>query len=266
VVDSSVPFRIWIRRSAHPETPFALRFEVFDGKGILRVARPGILIDPPARVSGFEDPLTADQIRASRFLHVWGGGRKRQSHILSRLEDERIAGLTVDTWFELRVDTDGGYRYLQLEGARSERRPEAAERPTEEQPKMTMRAEAFTPGVRRRSDNDEVTEVTRMPPRRREAPMSDGDDDDAANNDTLEGDKLPGRGGFANDPTRPIHLPADPPSPAVADPPPQPHPFDGATGTTVLVRLLRRELGAEKLKNEQLSARVAVLEARLKGR
>jgi hypothetical protein len=88
---------------------------VFDGKGILRVARPGILIDPPARMSGFEEQLSSEQLKASRFLHVWGAGRKRQSHILSRLDDARLDRLAADNWYELTVVTDGGYRYLELE-------------------------------------------------------------------------------------------------------------------------------------------------------
>jgi hypothetical protein len=115
VDESSVSFRIWVRRSARSEPPFSVRFEVFDGKGILRVARPGILIDPPARVSGFEELLTSEQVKASRFLHVWGAGRKRQSHILSRLDDARLERLAPDDWYELTVVTDGGYRYLELE-------------------------------------------------------------------------------------------------------------------------------------------------------
>ena len=113
--ESSVSFRIWVRRSARAAAPFSVRFEVFDGKGILRVARPGILIDPPARVSGFEEQLSSDQLKASRFLHVWGAGRKRQSHILSRLDGARLDRLAPDNWYELTVVTDGGYRYLELE-------------------------------------------------------------------------------------------------------------------------------------------------------
>ena len=134
--ESSVSFRIWVRRSARGEAPFSVRFEVFDGKGILRVARPGILIDPPARVSGFEEQLTGEQLKASRFLHVWGAGRKRQSHILSRLDDARLDRLAPEDWYELGVATDGGYRYLVLETASAvplEPEPAvAAPRPREE--------------------------------------------------------------------------------------------------------------------------------------
>ena len=64
----SPPFRIWLRRMSSLERTFALRFEAFEGKGVLRVARPGVLVDPPARVSGYESDITAQNVRASRFL------------------------------------------------------------------------------------------------------------------------------------------------------------------------------------------------------
>src|SRR4029453_10380430 len=115
VDELSVSFRIWVRKRATAVAPFSVRFEVFDGKGILRVARPGILIDPPARVSGFEEQLSSEQLKASRFLHVWGAGRKRQSPILSRPAAARLDRLAPDNWYELTVVTDGGYRYLELE-------------------------------------------------------------------------------------------------------------------------------------------------------
>jgi hypothetical protein len=139
VDESSVSFRIWVRRSARAAAPFSVRFEVFDGKGILRVARPGILIDPPARVSGFEEQLSSEQLKASRFLHVWGAGRKRQSHILSRLEDARLDRLAPDNWYELTVVTDGGYRYLELENLLSATSEEPAELVTKPLPREEIR-------------------------------------------------------------------------------------------------------------------------------
>src|SRR5688572_17914471 len=63
-------FRVWLRRRDSDDAPFALKFEVRGGKGVLRVARPGVLIDPPARPSGQEERLTSAQVRQSRFLHV----------------------------------------------------------------------------------------------------------------------------------------------------------------------------------------------------
>jgi hypothetical protein len=153
VDESSVSFRIWIRRSARAEAPFSVRFEVFDGKGILRVARPGILIDPPARVSGFDETLTIEQLKGSRFLHVWGAGRKRQSHILSRLDEARLDRLAADEWHELTVLTDGGYRYLQLD--EDPRRDSA---PVADAPREPTRPRA------------EVKELRTPPPRRSDPP------------------------------------------------------------------------------------------------
>ena len=89
----SPPFRIWLRRMSSLERTFALRFEAFEGKGVLRVARPGVLVDPPARVSGYESDITAQNVRASRFLHVSGTARRRDTWFLSRLSDEQLNGL-----------------------------------------------------------------------------------------------------------------------------------------------------------------------------
>jgi hypothetical protein len=107
-------FLFWIRRLDVGDWPYALRFEVTEGKGVLRVARPGVVIDPPARARGFEDSLAGEQLRASRFLHVWDGGRKRQGYVLSKLDDEQLERLDVDVWHELEVSRDGGFRYLRL--------------------------------------------------------------------------------------------------------------------------------------------------------
>ncbi|MCK6523813.1 DUF4763 domain-containing protein [Myxococcota bacterium] len=105
-------FRFWVRRSPGEGAVYAIRFEVEGGKGLLRVARPGVLVDPPARESGFEERLTSAQVRASRFLHVWDSGRKRQGYVLSRLTDPVLGGLPPATWEELHVVSDGGFCWL----------------------------------------------------------------------------------------------------------------------------------------------------------
>ena len=112
--DAEPSFQFWIRRLDVGDWPYALRFEVNEGKGVLRVARPGVVIDPPARARGFEDSLAGEQLRASRFLHVWDGGRKRQGYVLSKLDDEQLEHLDTDVWHELAVSRDGGFRYLRL--------------------------------------------------------------------------------------------------------------------------------------------------------
>ena len=77
----SPPFRIWLRRMSSLERTFALRFEAFEGKGVLRVARPGVLVDPPARVSGYE----------SDRKWLCGNGTSR-----SRIRSVRAAGWLIE--------------------------------------------------------------------------------------------------------------------------------------------------------------------------
>jgi hypothetical protein len=127
-------FRIWLRRQAHADGPYSVRFEVFDGKGILRVARPGVLIDPPARPLGFEERLTAPQVRASRFLLVWDGGRARQGNLLGRLDEASLERLELDRWVELGTHLEGAFRYLVLPAG-------ALRAPTQEAPKRPSLSE-----------------------------------------------------------------------------------------------------------------------------
>lgn len=107
-------FQVWLRRADAPEAPFSLRFEVQGGKGILRVARPGVLIDPPARPGGTEERLTGAQLRQSRFLHIRDGGRERLAFGLSRLEDPQLDRLPAGEWIELTTQEDGAARFLVL--------------------------------------------------------------------------------------------------------------------------------------------------------
>lgn len=112
MLESAPHFSFWVRRNAGDGAVYSVRFEVEEGKGLLRVARPGVLVDPPARESGFEERLTPAQVRASRFLHVWDGGRKRQGYVLSRLTDDVLAGLRSGTWERMQIVSDGGFCWL----------------------------------------------------------------------------------------------------------------------------------------------------------
>lgn len=107
-----IRFRFWVRRGPGDDPNFSIRFDVRHGKGLLRVARPGVLVDPPARQSGYEERLTPAQVRASRFLHIWDSGRKRQGYVLSRLSDEILLTLPVERWVELGMESDGGFYWL----------------------------------------------------------------------------------------------------------------------------------------------------------
>ncbi len=105
-------FRFWVRKGAADSPTFSIRFEVRAGKGLLRIARPGVLVDPPARQSGYEERLTPSQVRASRFLHVWEGGKKRQGYVLSRLTDDLLGELEEECWRRLVVVSEGGFCWL----------------------------------------------------------------------------------------------------------------------------------------------------------
>ncbi|MDP2306723.1 MAG: hypothetical protein Q8P18_11930 [Pseudomonadota bacterium] len=106
--------RLWIRRTSEPHGAYTIRFEVADGKGILRVGRPGVLVDPPARPSGSEERLTAAQVSTTRFLHVWDGGRYRQAHALTRLTEAQLEGLPAERWVGLAFVTEGSALVLML--------------------------------------------------------------------------------------------------------------------------------------------------------
>lgn len=111
-MSSGPHFRFWVRKGPGEDPTYSVRFEVRKGKGLLRVARPGVLVDPPARQSGYEERLTPAQVRASRFLHVWDAGRKRQGYVLSRLTDEVLMELQIERWAELGIESDGGFCWL----------------------------------------------------------------------------------------------------------------------------------------------------------
>lgn len=109
--------RVWVRRTPDPQGGYSIRFEVIDGKGILRVVRPGVLVDPPARPTGFEERLTAAQVGATRFLHVWEGGRRRQAHALTRLAEAQLEALPNDEWVGLAFVKEGAASVLVLPSA-----------------------------------------------------------------------------------------------------------------------------------------------------
>lgn len=124
----SPKFRLWLRRHPGGEGSYALRFEVQEAKGILRVSRPGVLIDPPARPMGLEERLTAPQLKTTRFILVWDGGRARQGHLLSRLEEPGLHSIEADRWHELEVLVDSGFRYVVIPLALMTPEPPAPEK------------------------------------------------------------------------------------------------------------------------------------------
>ena len=104
-------FQFWIRRSEE-HAPFALRFKVLGGRGLLRIAHPEVLTDPPASAAGFEDGLTAEEVRASRFLLVAETGRRRIGYFLAALGDAFLDHLPEGRWVELSPRIAGDMRLL----------------------------------------------------------------------------------------------------------------------------------------------------------
>ncbi len=105
-------FQFWIRRVSDASDPFSLRFRVRHGKGLLRVAHPDVLLDPPASEEGQQDVLSAEVVRASRFLLVADAGRTRKGFFLAALGDAFLDRLPLDAWVELTPRVAGDMRLL----------------------------------------------------------------------------------------------------------------------------------------------------------
>ncbi len=105
-------FQFWIKRTEDAAGPYSLRFEVRNGKGLLRVAHPDVLLDPPASTSGLQDGLDADVVRASRFLLVAEAGRVRKGFFLAALGAEFLDRLPQGLWVELTPRIAGDMRLL----------------------------------------------------------------------------------------------------------------------------------------------------------
>lgn len=103
-----LPLRAWVRRASPSTLTWAFRYEVEEGRAVLRVARPGVLIVPPARSRGHEDQLSADQLRTSVLLYVPNGPGPRRSCSLGRLDDRFLLELDPEVWTELRVELQTG--------------------------------------------------------------------------------------------------------------------------------------------------------------
>ncbi len=112
--ETAEAFELWIRRGAG-ESAWSVRFETRQGKGLLRVQRPGMLIDPPARPTGSEDRMTSAALRATRFLYVADAGRVRHTWSLERLEDLMLERVRTDEWTRLAAHREGTASFLVLD-------------------------------------------------------------------------------------------------------------------------------------------------------
>ncbi len=105
-------FQFWIKRTDEPSGPYSLRFAVRGGKGLLRVAHPDVLLDPPAAETGLQESLSAEVVRASRFLLLSRGGRDRKGFFLAGLGTTFLDRLPLGLWVELTPRVAGDMRLL----------------------------------------------------------------------------------------------------------------------------------------------------------
>lgn len=103
---------MWIRRQGAELPPFALRFAVQQGRGVLRLDLDGVLVDTPADVRGEEGIHHAAAVARTRFLHLVHNNR--DEYRFERLGTGVINALPPDRWHELVPVEDGGYHTLTL--------------------------------------------------------------------------------------------------------------------------------------------------------
>ena len=288
----SPPFKLWLRRAALDADGNALRFRVEKGKGVLRVTRPGVLIVPPARDRGFEDHLSAQQLRSTQFLHIAGPGRDRSTWSLARISDEVLELLDPEVWHELDPVEDGGERFLLIDGE-TDVIALGAESLAEILPHEIFGADPFgdvasivdrVRTLRDPAEDDEVIEMDpesvasahaflgrlrpRAAPPSTEIPPPDPSEDEADPQSEPDG-RLPfappahaEQGGAAlaeeTEPISAVKLPSPPRPPMPLGPVQEEQrvPRD-------LVKHLRREIDRRQLQIVELQARVEELEARL---
>lgn len=218
------PFRFWVRRSPGAGSTYALRFEVFDGKGVLRVSRPGRLVDPPARGSGYEPDLEPTAVRGSQFVHLSAQGNRRQTWFLSRVNEPLLHQLAPGAWLELVPQIELGAPHLVVvppEPAQPE--PLAPPRPLPVQAAPSQPAPAPALPVGEPALQTAATEAASATAR-----------------------------------------PAEPAAPRRTRRTASPPPFVPEDPTSrMLVRHLRRQLAEARLQNEVLEGRVRELERKL---
>lgn len=162
--------RVWVRRSVlsleavstgWSEAPrvdgpsvYAVRYASEEGRALLRIARPGVLIDPPPRPTGEEDGLTVTQLRESRLLHAEDAGRARRAWSFGRLDPVALAALPGGEWIELRSELVHGQGWMLL----AERRREVAggEEPTSPKRMLDTFREEMEAGDQRAAQGETV--------------------------------------------------------------------------------------------------------------
>lgn len=156
-----LPFQVWLRRDTGAEASFSVRFEAKEGRGALRVARGGVVFDPPLRGAGDERGLSLGQLWEARFLHLGVGEAVRRGYSFGRIPPPALLSLPPGSWLALEVVEEAGARSFRLPGDAGRRAAELEDEPTSPQRLLAAfhppsRAEASLP---RPAPDEEPTEL-----------------------------------------------------------------------------------------------------------
>lgn len=156
-----LPFQVWLRRDVGGDSSFSVRFEVREGRGALRVARGGVVFDPPLRPAGDERALSPGQLWEARFLHLGAGDSSRRSYSFGRIPPAVLLALPAAAWLPLEVVEEAGVRSFRLPGDAGRRAAELEDEPTSPQRLLAAfhpppRAEVTRP---RPAPDEEPTEL-----------------------------------------------------------------------------------------------------------
>lgn len=262
-----LPFQVWLRRDVGGDASFSVRFEAKEGRSALRVARGGVVFDPPLRAAGEERGLSPGQLWEARLLHLGPNEAARRSYSFGRIPPAVLLTLPAASWLALEVVEEAGARSFRLPGDAGRRAAELEDEPTSPQRLLA----AFHPPPR--------GEVTRPRPAPDEEPteLPEGVLDAALSSVVnlavrpVPGAARPAEGGAARAarPDAPAR-PAAPAAPASAEPPPERTDPAGVaertdTGAgpeafharpTTLVRYFRRRLQERELQLQELEAKL----------
>ena len=107
VYEDACDFNMWVRPD-RKET-FDLKFFVNEGRGVFRISRPGILVDPPAKNDGVVTGLTLADLHATRFLLLPRRGNRR-NYLFSDLNLRLLDAMEVGNWNPLEPEIIDGQR------------------------------------------------------------------------------------------------------------------------------------------------------------
>lgn len=111
----SEPFTVYVRREPSGSIVLTVRFEARKGQGLLHLRR-GRGSSPRMQSVQEEADVSADELRAGRFVYQPSRDRPRQSFSLARLNVRELGALPEGQWIPLSPSIEHGFRYLLLDG------------------------------------------------------------------------------------------------------------------------------------------------------